>query len=131
MILFMDDSPHRAVLAHERMSVSDRENTLWCMTAEEAIITLWDYRDRLDAVHLDHDLGGEEYVNTKREDCGMEVVRSLERMSRDTPEEFEKLKVARFIVHSWNFHAGPLMTKRLQDIGLNVEYIPFGLEKKG
>ena len=127
MILFLDDDPQRAVMAYERMPVENREQTIWCMTAEEAIITLWDYRDRLDAVHLDHDLGGEEYVNTKREDCGMEVVRSLEKMSRDKPEEFEKLKKAKFTVHSWNPHAGPLMTKRLQDIGLDVEFRPFGM----
>lgn len=127
MILFLDDNPRRAVLAHERMPVADREQTLWCQTAEEAIVTLWDYRDRLDAVHLDHDLGGEEYVNTKREDCGMEVVRYLEKMSRDKPEEFKKLQAAKFVVHSWNSHAGPIMVDRLSKIGLDVEYKPFGM----
>ena len=130
MILFLDDSAHRAVLAYERMSVADREQTVWCQTAEEAIITLWDYRDRLDAVHLDHDLGGQEYVNTKREDCGMEVIRSLEKMSRDKPEEFEKLKRAKFTVHSWNGYAAPIMVERLIKIGLDVEYCPFGMERK-
>ena len=127
MILFLDDNPQRAVLAHERMPVADRERTIWCQTAEEAILTLWEYRDRLDAVHLDHDLGGEEYVNTKREDCGMEVVRYLEKMSRDKPEEFEKLQAAKFVVHSWNSHAGPIMVERLLAIGLDVEYKPFGM----
>lgn len=127
MILFLDDSAQRAVLAYERMPEADRENTIWCRTAEEAIITLWDYRDRLDAVHLDHDLGGQEYVNTKREDCGMEVVRSLEKMSHDKPEEFEKLKVARFVVHSWNGHAAPIMVERLTKLGLDVVCVPFGM----
>ena len=127
MILFLDDSPERAVLAYERMPVKSREETIWCRTAEEAIVTLWDYRDRLDAVHLDHDLGGQEYVNTSREDCGMEVVRYLEKMSRDKPEEFKKLKAARFVIHSWNDHAGPIMVERLLKIGLNVEYRPFGM----
>ena len=129
MILFLDDSAQRAVLAYERMSEADRENTIWCRTAEEAIITLWDYRDRLDAVHLDHDLGGQEYVNTKREDCGMEIVRYLEKMGHDKPEEFEKLKRAHFVIHSWNGHAGPLMFERLAKIGLDVVYIPFGMAK--
>lgn len=127
MILFLDDSPERAVLAHERMPVADRSKTIWCQTAEEAIVTLWDYRDRLDAVHLDHDLGGQEYVNTKREDCGMEVVRYLEKMAHDKPEEFEKLKAAHFVIHSWNSHAGPIMVDRLSKIGLDVEYKPFGM----
>ncbi len=127
MILFLDDNPQRAVLAHQRMSKKDAESTIWCQTAEEAIITLWDYRDRLDAVHLDHDLGGQEYVNTKREDCGMEVVRYLEKMSRDKPEEFVKLQAAKFVIHSWNSHAGPQMTERLSKLGLDVEYKPFGM----
>ena len=130
MILFLDDSAQRAVLAYERMPVADRSRTIWCATAEEAIVTLWDYRDQLTTVRLDHDLGGEEYVNTKREDCGMEVVRYLEKMSRDKPEEFEKLKQASFIVHSWNGHAAPIMVERLTKIGLDVEYVPFGMEKK-
>lgn len=127
MILFLDDDPRRAVLAHERMPKADIPNTIWCQTAQEAILTLWDYRDRLDAVHLDHDLGGQEYVNTKREDCGMEVVRYLEKMSRDKPEEFKKLQTARFTIHSWNSHAGPIMVERLSKIGLDVEYKPFGM----
>ena len=130
MILFLDDDPQRAVLAYNRMPKGDRENTIWCTTAEETIITLWDYRDQLTTVRLDHDLGGEEYVNTKREDCGMEVVRYLEKMSRDKPEEFEKLKQARFTVHSWNTHAAPIMVDRLSKIGLDVDYVPFGMEKK-
>ena len=127
MILFLDDSPERAVLAYERMPEADRPKTIWCMTAEEAIITLWDYRDQLTSVRLDHDLGGQEYVNTKREDCGMEVVRYLERMHHDKPEEFEKLKAAKFVIHSWNNHAGPIMVDRLSKLGLDVEYKPFGM----
>ena len=127
MILFMDDDPQRAVLAHERMPEADRPRTIWCMTAEEAIVTLWDYRDRLDAVHLDHDLGGRKDVHTGREDCGMEVVRYLEKMHHDTPEEFEKLQAAKFVIHSWNSHAGPIMVERLSKIGLDVEYKPFGM----
>ncbi len=130
MILFMDDDPQRAVMAHERMPVADREQTIWCATAEEAIVTLWDYRDQLTLVRLDHDLGGESWVNTKREDCGMEVIRYLEKMSRDKPEEFDKLKATHFVVHSWNSHAAPIMVERLAKIGLDVEYVPFGMEKK-
>jgi len=129
VILFLDDNPQRAVLAYNRMPETDRGETIWCQTAQEAIITLWDYRDRLDKVYLDHDLGGRQYVNTKREDCGMEIVRYLEKMSNDHPDEFAKLKDTEFVVHSWNGHAGPLMTERLLKLGLDVKYIPFGMAK--
>lgn len=127
MILFLDDSAQRAVLAYNRMSEEDRSNTIWCTTAEETIITLWDYRDQLDRVHLDHDLGGQQYVNTKREDCGMEVVRKLEEMSHKQPDEFAKLKDTEFIIHSWNSHAAPIMVDRLKKLGLNVKHVPFGM----
>lgn len=127
MILFLDDDPQRAVLAYNRMSEKDREHTIWCQTAEETIITLWDYRDRLTKVCLDHDLGGKQYVNTKREDCGMEIVRYLEKIHHTKPDEFEKLKAAEFIIHTWNGHAGPIMVDRLKKLGLTVRYVPFGM----
>lgn len=127
MILFLDDDPHRAVLAYNRMSEGDRSNTIWCTTAEETIITLWDYRDQLSRVHLDHDLGGKQYVNTKRDDCGMEVVRYLEKIYRNKPDEFAKLKDTEFIIHTWNAHAGPIMVDRLKKLGLTVRYVPFGM----
>jgi len=127
MILFLDDDPQRAVMMYNRMTVEQKEKTIWCKTAEEAIVTLWDYRHRLDMVFLDHDLGGEQYVNTKREDCGMEVIRYLEKMNHKHPEEFENLNSTEFVVHTWNAHAGPIMVDRLKKIGLRVTYKPFGM----
>ena len=127
MILFLDDNPQRAVLAYNRMSVKDRSNTIWCQTAEEAIQTVWDYRDRLTKVSLDHDLGGQQYMNTKREDCGMEIIRFLEKKARKEPEEFKKLEGTLFVIHSWNTHAAPIMQDRLSNLGLNSVWIPFGM----
>lgn len=127
MLLFLDDEPQRAVLAYNRMSVEDRNNTIWCRTAEEAMLTIWDYRDVLKKVSLDHDLGGQEYMNTKREDCGMAIVRFLEKKAHKEPEEFKKLEDTLFVIHSWNNHAAPIMQDRLSKIGLNTVWIPFGL----
>ena len=127
MILFLDDDPKRAVLAYNRMSIEDRSNTIWCQTASEAIQTVWDYRDNLTKVSLDHDLGGQQYMNTKREDCGMEVVRLLEKKAHKEPEEFKKLEGTLFIIHSWNYHAAPIMQERLSNLGLNSVWIPFGM----
>ena len=57
-------------------------------------------RGAWDEVHLDHDLGGEIYVDSSRPDCGMEVVRWLCASRRD---RFEKTL---FIIHSHNAEAG-------------------------
>lgn len=127
MLLFLDDDPKRAVLAYNRMPVKDRGETIWCQTAAEAIQTVWDYRDNLTKVSLDHDLGGQQYVNTKREDCGMEIVRFLEKKAHKEPEEFKKLEGTLFVIHSWNTHAAPIMQDRLSKIGLNSVWIPFGM----
>ena len=125
MILFLDKDPQRAALAYNRMSEADRGNTVWCRTVEEAVSTLRDYP--LTRVHLEHDLGDEQYANTKRDDCGMEVVRFLEKWHREEPETFVKFKDTRFIVHTWNDHAGPIMLERLLKIGLSTELKPFGM----
>jgi len=127
MILFLDGDPQRAVLAFNRMSKEDQGNTIWCRTAEEAMLTFWDYRDVLTEARLEHDLGDEPYSNTRSELCGMEVVRFLERKYVEEVEEFEKLKKITITVHSWNDHAGPIMVERLRKIGMRAELKPFGM----
>lgn len=67
-ILFLDDDPVRGeiFLAEHPGAVA--------RTADECIAYLcgpWD------EVHLDHDLGGEIFVDHERDDCGMAVVRWL------------------------------------------------------
>ena len=127
MILFLDDDPNRAALAYQRMTKDQKERTIWCKTVQETITTLWDYRNELELVMLDHDLNGETYVNIKRDDCGMEVVRFLERLSRREQKEFKKFREnVKFIIHSHNTYAGPRMVERLQAIGLVTVLHPFG-----
>ena len=123
--MFLDDDQNRAALAYQRFKPADRENVIWCQTAEEAICTLRDYKDILTSVYLDHDLGGESYVHTAREDCGMEVVRYLEKLARKG--ELGGLKKAKFRVHTWNIDSGNVMYKRLKAVGLRCEFVPFGL----
>lgn len=127
MILFLDPDPQRAVLAHQRMSEEDQSKTIWCKTVLEAQTTLWNYRDELTRVHLEHDLAGQSYANTRREDCGMELVRYLENLNVHHGNVWPAFKKMKFIVHTWNDHAGPIMVERLRKIGLNVELVPFGM----
>lgn len=125
MILFLDDDPARAALAFQRMNPEDQSKTIWCSTVEEAILTLKDYKDSLTRIMLGHDLGGRKNVHTASEECGMEVVRFLERLAKKNA--LGNLKNVYFRIHSWNIDAGNVMYKRLKGIGLKVEYLPFGL----
>jgi hypothetical protein len=127
MILFLDPDPKRAVLAHQRMTDEDQSNTIWCKTVLEAQTTLWNYRHELTRVHLEHDLGEQPYANTRSEDCGMELVRYLEKLSVHHGDVFPAYKKMEFIIHTWNDHAGPIMVERLRKIGLTVELKPFGM----
>jgi len=127
MLLFLDDSPERAAVMYQRMAPQVRERTIWCTTAEETIVVLRDYRKDLELVMLDHDLGGKQFVNSKREDCGMEVVRYLEHFNHHNPIEFEDFKTVGFIVHTHNIPAGQIMVERLKKLGINkVSFKPFG-----
>jgi hypothetical protein len=127
MILFLDPDPKRAALAYQRMNEEDQSNTIWCKTFEEGQTTLWNYRDELTEVHMEHDLSGTPYMNTRSEESGMELVRYLERLSIHHDDVFGAYKKMEFTIHTWNDHAGPIMVERLRKIGLKVELKPFGM----
>jgi hypothetical protein len=120
IIVFLDDDQNRAALQFQRMKPKDQNRTFWVQTVEETLDMLKNYRERLDIVSLDHDLGGEAFVHTGREDCGMEVVRWLEH------QDSALYSHTRFIIHSWNIPAGMKMTQRLQAKGYRVIRVPFG-----
>jgi hypothetical protein len=113
-ILFLDDDPHRAetFLAWYPMAV-------WVQTSQECIAHLahgWH------EVHLDHDLGGEIYVDPERSDCGMEVVRWL------AAELREPLRETRFVIHSHNVEAARIMVQNLRQTGYEARYRPFAFD---
>ncbi len=111
--LFLDDDPARA-----GVFLAEHPDAVWVQTAAECIERL---AGRWDEVHLDHDLGGEHYVDPDRPDCGMEVVRWLALAPRP------HLRRARFTVHSHNMVAACLMSLRIRSLGFAVEARPFGL----
>ena len=120
VIVFLDGDPLRAALQFQRMNKQDQERTFWVQTVPETIDMFENYRERLDIVSLDHDLGRECFVHPSREDCGTEIVRWLEK------QPSELYSHVRFIVHAWNIPAGFRMTQRLRKKGYNVTPIPFG-----
>ena len=111
-ILFLDDDPRRA-----EVFLAENPQTVWVQTAAECVARL---EEPWDEVHLDHDLGGEHYVDPDREDCGMEVVRWLCREPRPA------LAATRFTVHSHNDNAAILMAVTLTFCGYAVTQRPFG-----
>ena len=112
--LFLDDDPARA-----EVFLAEYPDAVWVQTAAECVARL---AEGWDEVHLDHDLGGEVYVESDREDCGMEVVRWLAREPRD------HLRRARFTIHSHNMVAALQMAIEIGSMGFRVEAHPFGLE---
>jgi hypothetical protein len=112
--LFLDDDPARASVFLEA-----NPDAVWVQTVAECVARL---AEPWDEVHLDHDLGGEHFVDSSREDCGMEVVRWLAKEPRPN------LRRTKFTVHSHNLAAAFEMALRLQGLGHQVETRPFGIE---
>lgn len=111
-VLFLDDNPERA-----RIFLDEVPHAVWVETAAACIARL---AEPWDEVHLDHDLGGELFVDMARDDCGMAVVRWLCRERRP------HLKAARFFIHSHNAMAAATMGLQLSAVGYLTELRPFG-----
>ena len=120
IIVFVEGDPQRAALQFQRMTPADQNRTFWVKSVPEAIDMLKNYRERLDIVSMGYNLNGEEYNHPSREDCGLEIVRFLEKKK---PETYAHV---RFIVHSWAFLSGAKMANRLRAHGYNVLSKPFG-----
>jgi hypothetical protein len=111
-VLFLDDDPQRA-----DAFLAEHPHAVWVQTAAECIARL---AEPWDEVHLDHDLGGEQFVDFERDDCGMAVVRWI------CLEPRQHLRLARFQVHSHNAGAATMMGMQLLASGFTVELRPFG-----
>ena len=111
-MLFLDDDPGRA-----EAFLAVNPEAVWVQTAAECIAKL---EEPWDEVHLDHDLGGEHFVDCGRDDCGMEVVRWLCLGPRP------HLKQTRFQVHTHNPNAAMMMGLQMMMNGFAVTVRPFG-----
>jgi hypothetical protein len=111
-LLFLDDDFARA-----RVFLGKNPAATWVQTAADCIARL---AEAWDEVHLDHDLGGEHFVDIARDDCGMEVVRWI------CLERRPHLRKTRFTIHSHNPNAATMMGMQLMIDGYSVELRPFG-----
>jgi hypothetical protein len=111
-LLFLDDDPARA-----EAFLMDNPQAVWVQTVAECIDRL---AESWDEIHLDHDLGGQTYVDSAESDCGMEVIRWL------CQEPREHLRNVRFFIHTHNMIAGMLMVIQMRQSGYVAEFRPFG-----
>ena len=125
-ILFLDDSLERV-----KTFISLIPSALTTVTAAETIAAIEDHvhnKKGLRYLFLDHDLGGEEHVDSAREDCGMEVVRHL------CGRQYQEM-IGEIVIHSQNEPAALRMLYNLQEWKYRVKRIPFihfkELMKKG
>ena len=120
VIIFLDKDPARAALQYQRMKPEDQNRTVWIRTAREVISVIKEYQGNIDIISLGYDLTDLEYNHPGRTDCGLEVVRFLE---KENPKDYEDV---RFIIHSWNYDGSKKMACRLMSAGYNVLKHPFG-----
>lgn len=111
-IIFLDDDHGRWRSFLAKVPTAHRAET-----AAECINMIRESPE-IDWLFLDHDLGGETWVDSNREDCGMEVVRYL----CDNPRI---ISIHHIVVHSHNVSAAQEMHDKLKDAGYNVKLIPF------
>ena len=111
-ILFLDDDPARAT-----EFLTENPDAVWVETVADCLRALC---EPWDEVHLDHDLGGESFVDHDRDDCGMAVVRWLCEAPRP------HLKSSVFVIHTHNADAALAMMFQLQSMGYIVQERPFG-----
>ena len=104
-ILFLDDCPGRTRRIKERVPgvhcVETADEAIWKLSADGP----WDI------VFLDHDLGGEVYCDSDREDTGMEVVRWIVK---------NKPKIGQIVVHTHFESAADIMARKLSVAGYTV-----------
>lgn len=112
-VIFMDDDRVRLKAFKRKVPVAELVET-----AANTIKLLKELKtDDEVQLFLDHDLGGETYVDSNREDCGMEVVRWIE---ANLPTQ-----VIEIFVHSHNTPAAEAMVNKLRDSGYKAVHIPF------
>jgi hypothetical protein len=108
-ILFLDDSPERC-----KAFRAEQPSATIVNTAAEAIAALTTYS--WNEVHLDHDLGGETFVDSSLPNTGMEVVRWICE---------NKPVIGLVVVHTCNPPAGDAMVSSIENHGYMVRRCPF------
>lgn len=115
-MLFLDDRTKRIHSALRQFS--EKFSVSICCNVKECLREL--SREDFDEVRLDHDLRGVDFEDPDSPECGMEVVRYLEKTGWP-PNKPKPI----FRVHSSNLFAAYLMITRLQKLGMTAFYERF------
>lgn len=111
-VLFLDDDESRHDVVEHWPSAGDVTHV---RTVDQALKAL--RRERFDVVCLDHDLGGQQMVES-HEGTGYHVAQAIAKEPA--------WHLGRVIVHSWNPEGARRMAEKLREAGLDVVRIPFG-----
>lgn len=120
-ILVLEDDPNRIEIFKKHLSKHD---TAYTDTAQGAIDLL--KANEYDVIFLDHDLGGQTYVDAKNTNTGSEVVRFL--VEQDVNGIGCNIH-ATYIIHTMNPDAGKHMRYDLHRLGFKVSKIMFGTDQ--
>lgn len=101
-VLILEDSAERISCFTELFINS---NMIVTNCAKTAILFLNSYK--FDTIFLDHDLGGEAYVDVNRKDTGSEVCREINELNMKS----------QIIIHSWNDTGAEYMRSTLVNKG--------------
>lgn len=104
-VIFLDDDLNR-----QRLMKSACPCIVQTETADETIKAI-EAEERVDYLFLDHDLGGEIYVDSNAHNTGMTVAKWLVENKRD---------VGTIVIHTYNHPAGQNMFFRLNDFYLTI-----------
>lgn len=114
-ILILEDDPRRVEVFESKLG---DKHKLTCVDTAQAAIELLE-KEKYDVVFLDHDLGGETFVDPHDPNTGSEVVRWMV-----TPDNLCHIKGQVIIIHSMNFPAAQSMKASLEDARFSVEHSP-------
>lgn len=109
-ILFLDDRSKRIHSALDKFKVYD----LTIVTNVTECLRFLS-NEEWDIVYLDHDLGGHEFMDTNSHECGMEILRYIDRTGWPVDK-----KKPRFVIHSSNSFAAMAMEEYLKEMDFSV-----------
>ena len=110
-IFILEDDPNRIDWFKENLMTDDLD-----ITQDVAEAMKWLKSKEYDAVFLDHDLGGEVFVDSAEWNTGATVAQ----MIHETPN-----KVLDVVIHSWNPCGAKIMRDSMRANGVSCFYFPF------
>lgn len=117
-VLFLDDSDKRWAEFRDKLATRFADLTVMRVaTAPACLNELW--RAPWDVVFLDHDLGGEEYCQTTRDDTGSEVARQMAKWP------WPHAKPSYVVSHSHYDEGADNIGRILANVGIVVIRAPF------